>query len=94
MATSILTYPVNPLADEAQFSSLREVCALGHPLGDCPARRAGCGNHYLLLHFMLPPWPVRDYVQAMMGNDPEVREWLDRLNSVLPGDEETRENWR
>lgn len=61
------------------------VCALGNPLDDCAARRAGCGSHFEMLKFMYPPLQARSFIAAQMGNDPEVRAWLARLDSVLPG---------
>lgn len=63
-----------------------EICALGHPLGDCPARLvAGCNNHYQLLHYMFPPLSVLYHVRSTLSADPDAAKWIARLDSVLPG---------
>ena len=71
-----------------------EGCGLNLPLGDCPARRVGCRNHYEMLRFMMPPWSVREYIRHTMGNDSEARAWLARLDAVLPGQRNARGDWR
>ena len=60
-------------------------CMLGHELGDCPAKRAGCHSHLEMLKFMFPPLIVRSYILATMSDNAEVRAWLQRLDAVLPG---------
>ncbi len=68
-------------------------CMLGHELGDCPAKRAGCHSHYEMLRYMMPPWAVREYIKGTMGNDPAVRQWLARLDAVLPVRPTANERW-
>lgn len=93
MINSTLPQYVNTSQQEAHATKV-EVCALGHPLGDCPARRAGCRNHYQLLDFMYPPLQVIAHVRATLGSDPAVHRWLSNLDAVLPGQRPTRGGWR
>lgn len=82
----ILPQFVNIPQQETSTLSAVEVCALGHPLGDCPARRvAGCRSHIELLRLMHPPLRVLTHVRATMGDDPEARRWLADIDAVLPG---------
>lgn len=68
------------------FNSQAQICALGHPLGNCPARRvAGCRNHYELLHYMHPSMYVLGRIKTALGTDPDVRRWLADIDAVLPG---------
>lgn len=84
MITSTLSQYVNTL-QEPQDTHVDQVCALGHDLGNCPARRvAGCRNHYELLHYMYPPLRVLQHVRATMGDDPEARRWLADIDAILP----------
>lgn len=67
------------------FKTTAQICALSHPLGDCPARRvARCRNHFELLQYMHPPLRVLTHVRATMGDDPEARRWLADIDAVLP----------
>lgn len=73
-------------SQEAQGTQGTQICALGHELGNCPARRvAGCHSHFQLLHLMYPPLRVLTHVRATMGDDPEARRWLADIDAVLPG---------
>ena len=81
-----ITEVVNP----PQALPHTEICALGHPLGDCPAKRAGCRNHYEMLQFMFPPLRVVSHVRATMSTDPDAQRWLARLDAVLPGQRNAR----
>jgi hypothetical protein len=74
-----------------------EGCKLGRDLADCPLRRVGCGSLYSAVMYVLPPWSVREYVKATMGNDPAVKLWLTHLDHVAPNvlpSTTGREFWR
>ncbi len=72
-------------------------CQLGRELGDCPLKRVGCGSLYDAVMYVLPPWSIRAYVKANMGNDPAVALWLAHLDHVTPNVRPSlsgREFWR
>jgi hypothetical protein len=69
--------------NQSEISQEPEGCMLGHELGDCPAKRAGCHSHLEMLKFMYPPLIVRSYFLATMADNAEVRAWLARLDAVL-----------
>jgi hypothetical protein len=59
-------------------------CKLGRELTDCPLKRVGCGSLYDALLYISPPWSIREYVRATMGNDAAARTWLKHLDDVTP----------
>jgi hypothetical protein len=61
-----------------------EGCKLGRELSDCPLKRVGCGSLYDALMYISPPWSIRKYVRATMGDDAAARTWLKHLDDVTP----------
>jgi hypothetical protein len=85
-----------PSTDNNQLDTQEpQGCMLGHELGNCPAGRAGCGNHLAMLNFMFPPLTVLIHVRETMSGDPSVRRWLANVDAVLPGRPtfSTRRGW-
>ncbi len=87
----ILAHTAQPTQQDNPPTKI-ETCALGQPLGDCPARRAGCGSHLTMLKFMYPPLIVTSYIRATMNNA-DALAWLARLDAVLPGARGDRARW-
>jgi hypothetical protein len=73
-----------------------EGCKLGRELADCPLKRVGCGSLYDALLYITPPWIIREYVRATMGDDAAARTWLKHLDDVTPNvrPASTRGWWR
>jgi len=57
-------------------------CALGRPLGDCQLRRAGCGSLYDVLIMLYPPQSVLSELRSRQAADPDLAQWLKRLEGV------------
>lgn len=95
MSTSVDEKTDNFKTQNAQEGTQKvEPCGLLRPLGDCPARRAGCDSHLAMLKFMHPPLSVLSHVRETMGSDPTVKQWLANVDAVLPGQRPTRQGWR
>lgn len=60
-------------------------CELGRPLGDCSLRRAGCGSLHAVLSFVYPPMAVLAELRTRPDLDPDVAQWLRRLETITRG---------